>query len=345
MNKRYERNKVPEELAKRLQEFRMWSLTMGNYSMSTVKRSLRRLKSFAQFLDIENPDQEKILDFFASEVEKGVKAHTINNQRKDLAAWFRFNHIDMELPKLKEAPSPDPWIPTDEEVRTILKAAERMSTRKEINLRSSIITHIAFFGGVRVGELVRINLDDVQADGIRIRSEKGEADRLIGLPDKIMNDIQTYISLYRPSTDPSSLFTTPKGRMTYDYMRNLAKKIGAFTGIKKFHWHAARHWCATSLLKGIFGAGPVDIRMVQIHLGHRSLRTTQRYTHVTQSEVAEVVRSRMGELFQGGEKMKEMIETIESEHKSSGADRIRFISHIIRSFELSVLGGAAYAGV
>ena len=124
------------------------------------------------------------------------------------------------------------------------------------------------------------------------------------------------------STDPSGLFTTPKGRMTYDYMRNLAKKIGAFTGIKKFHWHAARHWCATSLLKGIFGAGPVDIRMVQIHLGHRSLRTTQRYTHVTQSEVAEVVRSRMGELFQGGEKMKEMIEKIESEHKSSGAARI-----------------------
>ncbi|MEM3906910.1 MAG: site-specific integrase, partial [Nitrososphaerota archaeon] len=232
-----------------------------------------------------------------------------------------------------------------EEVRTILKAAERMSTRKEINLRNSIITHIAFFGGVRIGELVRINLDDVQADGIRIRSEKGEADRLIGLPDKIMNDIRTYISLYRPSTDPSGLFTTPKGRMTYDYMRNLAKKIGAFTGIKKFHWHAARHWCATSLLKGILGASPVDIRMVQIHLGHRSLRTTQRYTHVTQSEVAEVVRSRMGELFQGGEKMKEMIEKIESEHKSSGADRIRFISHIIRSFELSVLGGVAYAGV
>ena len=327
----YKKNKVEPELEARLQKYRVWATTNGNYSMSTVKRSLRRLRSFAQFLDIVNPDQEMILDFFSKEVEKGVKSHTINNQRKDLDAWFRFNRIEMELPRLKEAPSPDPWIPSDREVKLILEASGRMSSRKEINLRNSIITHIAFFGGVRIGEIVRINVEDVQENGLRIRSEKGEADRFIGLPDKIMNDIRKYISDYRPNTDQSGLFTTPGGRMTYDYMRNLGKKIGAFAGVEKFHWHAARHWCATSLLKGILGASPVDIRMVQIHLGHRSLRTTQRYTHVTQSEVAEVVRSRMGELFQGGEKMKEMIEKIESEHKSSGADRIRTNDHLVMS--------------
>ncbi len=56
----------------------------------------------------------------------------------------------------------------------------------------------------------------------------------------------------------------------------------AFTGVKKFHWHAAaRHWCATTLLKGYRRTKPIDIRMVQIHLGHMSLRTIQRYTHVT----------------------------------------------------------------
>jgi hypothetical protein len=56
----------------------------------------------------------------------------------------------------------------------------------------------------------------------------------------------------------------------------------AFTGVKKFHWHAAaRHWCATTLLKGYRRTKPIDIRMVQIHLGHMSLRTIQRYTHVS----------------------------------------------------------------
>lgn len=110
--------------------------------------------------------------------------------------------------------------------------------------------------------------------------------------------------MYRPTTDPTELFTTPKGRMTYDYLRNLAARIGAFTGVPKFHWHAARHWCATALLKGIQGGTPTDIRMMQIHLGHKSLHTTQRYTHLTSQEVAEVVRSHFGNIFQGGKKMK-----------------------------------------
>ena len=228
----------------------------------------------------------------------------------------------MALPKLREPPVPDPWIPSNTEVETILHAAGHMSARKEVNLRNSIIAHIAFFGGARIGEIVQINLVDIQDNGIRIRSEKGEAERIIGLPDKIMNDVRKYIMDYRPNTDQTALFTTPKGRMTYDYIRNIAKRIGAFTGIKKFHWHAARHWCATALLKGYREAKPIDIRMVQIHLGHRSLRTTQRYTHVSQHEVAEVVRSRLGEIFQGSGKMTELARMHESGHRTDGAARI-----------------------
>ncbi len=49
-----------------------------------------------------------------------------------------------------------------------------------------------------------------------------------------------------------------------------------FTGVKKFHWHAARHWCATALLKGYRGTKPIDVCMFQIHLGHRFLRKSQR---------------------------------------------------------------------
>ena len=62
--------------------------------------------------------------------------------------------------------------------------------------------------------------------------------------------------------------------------------------------------------------------MVQIHLGHRSLRTTQRYTHVSQHEVAEVVRSRLGEIFQGGGQMTELARMHESGHRTDGAARI-----------------------
>ncbi|MGC9124007.1 MAG: tyrosine-type recombinase/integrase, partial [Thermoplasmata archaeon] len=60
--------------------------------------------------------------------------------------------------------------------------------------------------------------------------------------------------------------------------------------------HSARHWCATALLKGFFGS-PLDIRLVQIHLGHKSLKTTERYTHITQEEVADEVRKRLAQFF------------------------------------------------
>ena len=227
-----------------------------------------------------------------------------------------------ELQRFRGSPVPDPWIPSNTEAETILHAAGHMSTRREVNVRNSIIAHIAFFGGARIGEIVQINLSDIQENGIRIRSEKGEAERIIGLPDKIMDDVKKYIKDYRPNTDQTALLTTPKGRMTYDYIRNIAKRIGAYTGIKKFHWHAARHWCATALLKGYRGAKPIDIRMVQIHLGHRSLRTTQRYTHVTQHEVVAVVRSRLGEIFQGSGKMTQLARMHESGHRTDGAARI-----------------------
>lgn len=306
----------------KLQEYRIWAMTMGRYSPSTVKRALRRIRSFSRLIDLFNPDQGKILDFFASEIENRTKPHTINNQRKDLSSWFRFLGLDIELPKLKEPPVPDPWIPTNTEVEIIIQAAGHMSTRREVNIRNSIIAHIAFFGGARIGEIVQINISDIQENGIRIRSEKVEAERIIGLPDKIMNDVRKYIKDYRPNTDQTALFTTPTGRMTYDYIRKIAKRIGAFTGIKKFHWHAARHWCATSLLKGYHGAKPLDIRMVQIHLGHRSLRTTQRYTHFSQYEVAEVVISRLRDIFQGSGKMTELVSMYESGSGPHGAARI-----------------------
>ena len=309
-------------LDSKLQEFRIWAMTLGRYSPSTVKRAVRRIRSFSRVMDLFNPNQEKLLNFFASEIEKGVKPHTINNQRKDLAAWFRFLNISIEMPKIREPPVPDPWIPSDDEAMALMNAASKLSRRKEINLRNSIIAYLAFFGGIRVGEMVQINVNDLMDNGIRIRSEKGEAERIIGLPDEILEDVRRYIRDYRPSSDPTALFTTPRGRMTYDYVRNLVKRIGAFTGIRKFHWHAARHWCATALLKGYRGAKPMDIRMVQIHLGHRSLRTTQRYTHVSQHEVAEVVRSRIGEIFQGSEKMIESVQIDESGPRSDGAARI-----------------------
>ena len=310
-----------EDIESKLQEFRIWALTVGRYSPSTVQRMVRRVNEFSGSIDLLKPDQGKILDIFAREVQQGKKPHTLNNQRKDLAAWMRFLGINMKLPVFREPPLPDPWIPTDGEVKRILSAAGKSGDRTSSS-RNTIVVELLFFGGIRIGELIQINVGDLREKGIRIRSEKGEAERIIGLPAEMIRRIEEFISLYRYNSDPSALFTTRNGRVTYSYLRNVLRRIGARAGVSRFHAHAARHWCATALLRGIFGQKPLDIRMVQIHLGHRSLRTTQRYTHITQEEVAEQVRDRLSDFFQGDEPVTKTVKMHESFTAPHGAARI-----------------------
>ncbi|WP_363319975.1 tyrosine-type recombinase/integrase [Ferroplasma sp.] len=112
--------------------------------------------------------------------------------------------------------------------------------------------------------------------------------RLISLTDEAMENVNAFIRFYRPQTGSSALFTTSKGRMTYQYARNIVKATAA----PKFHTHSARHYCATALLR----AG-VDIRRVQTYLGHRSLKSTQRYTHLSNTEVAKSMKNKLEELF------------------------------------------------
>ncbi len=64
-------------------------------------------------------------------------------------------------------------------------------------MRNKLITELLFFGGIRIGELIKINLEDLRGDGIKIRSEKGEAERFMGLPEEMMKGIKTYIEYYR----------------------------------------------------------------------------------------------------------------------------------------------------
>ncbi len=321
---------MTEDLEAKLEEYRVWALTLGHYSSSTVTRSARRIRELSRVIDVLHPKQKQVLDFFAKERTRGVKPHTMNNQRKDLDSFFRFLGVKMELPVYPEPPPPDPRIPTDEEALALLKAASSSKDRATA-ARNKLIMELLMFGGIRRGELLSINLDDLRENGIRIRSEKGEAERIIGLPPEMMGEIREYVEHYRSRSDQSALFTTSTGRLSYDYLGHIVKQIGAAAGVKWFHCHAARHWCGTSLLRGMLGSKPLDIRYVQIHLGHKSLKTTQRYTHVSQLEVADQVQKRLGKFFRGDEKMNEVSEWNESGPVHSGAARI--LHNLTESFQ------------
>ena len=120
--------------------------------------------------------------------------------------------------------------------------------------------------------------------------------------DKVIQSLNNYMTNYRYTTDPKGLFTTKSGRMTYPYARKRIKEIGAKAGVPRFHAHAARHKCATMLILGYRGSIPVGIRQVQIHLGHSSLATTQRYTHITSETVANSIKDVYNRVFKRWQK-------------------------------------------
>ena len=289
-----------EGLETKLKEYKRWAVGSGKYAFSTVERRERRIKYLSRHFDVWEPDLNSIYNFVIEQQKAGKKRKSITEDMICLESWFKFLGKETSLPRLKKEPSPEPRIPTDEEIQRIWDYIGHINDRA-VRLKYTVIFGILIYGGVRVGELHRMNVEDVLETGIRVRSEKMEKDRVIGLPDELLNSIREYISIYRPASDQHALLTSERGRITYAGLRSTVKKVGARLGMKWLHAHSFRHYCATSLLKGFQGEKPLDLRWVQIHLGHARIETTTIYTHLSQKDVAEEVRKRYNALFRNEE--------------------------------------------
>jgi integrase/recombinase XerD len=146
------------------------------------------------------------------------------------------------------------------------------------NLKHRVLLMTAYAGGLRVSELVRLQVADIDSRrmAIRVRQGKGHKDRDTLLSRRLLTELRAYWKKYQPH---SWLFAGGKaGRhlteATASALFTMAK-TGA--GIRKTGGiHMLRHSFATHLLE----AG-TDVRTVQVLLGHRSLRTTMRYLHVS----------------------------------------------------------------
>ena len=295
--------KINVSLKDLLLEFQDWALFDGKYSLSTITRDTRKIKELSGKIDVISPDIDQVRSFFLEKIRTGSKRQTLNVTRKALLKWFRFLNekhnaaIDLAIPKFKEPRVTIDWIPEDEDVRKIIRAADSLKNR-ETAARDGAVMRILFSGGLRIGEVSMLNLEDVRENGIYVHSEKGESDSIVGLSDDALESIRRYVDLYRRPTDPKALFTGPIGRIDSEYLRQHISALGK-KAVPQFHPHSARHWVATTLLSGneATGMDPIDIRFVQTHLRHTSLASTQVYTHVNPELNANRVRERMNKFF------------------------------------------------
>jgi integrase/recombinase XerC len=145
--------------------------------------------------------------------------------------------------------------------------------------RDRAILETLYSAGVRVSELTALDVEDVDFDdGCAIVRGKGKRERLVLLGDQCREALRTWLGFRETARNSPALFTNKRGtRLTSRSVGRLVEKYLALAGLDpRASPHTIRHSFATHLLDA--GA---DIRSVQELLGHRSLTTTQVYTHVT----------------------------------------------------------------
>ena len=159
-------------------------------------------------------------------------------------------------------------------------------------LRDRAILELLYGSGLRVSEVAGLTLDRVDLDRGRVLVfGKGSKERDLPLSDPARDALRAWIRDGRPQMAPetpsSALFFN--GRKHPIGGRDIRRLVGRYGGVtltgRRVTPHTLRHSFATHLLEG--GA---DIRAVQELLGHASVGTTQRYTHVTRSRLFEAYR-------------------------------------------------------
>jgi len=160
-------------------------------------------------------------------------------------------------------------------------------------LRDRAFLELLYGSGLRVSELFALDLEAVNLRACEVRVlGKGRKERIVPMSGKALEALEAYLArrseLRHPKTGfihPQALLLTRRGqRLGVRRIQALVQRYGALgAGRPDLHPHALRHSCATHLLEG--GA---DLRVIQELLGHSSLSTTQRYTHVSLDQLLTV---------------------------------------------------------
>lgn len=160
------------------------------------------------------------------------------------------------------------------------------------NEEHKTILFLVYLAGLRVGEVVRLKINDIDSKRmlVHIVQGKGRKDRYTLLSEIALSQLRKYYTLYKPER---WLFPgqNPKEFLTERTVERVFKEACERARInKKVSVHSLRHSFVTHLLEG-----GTDLRFIQELLGHSSSKTTEIYTHVTQKNIANI-RSQLDKL-------------------------------------------------
>lgn len=270
---------------------------------SFLKDSNIKVDPFGQ-LEIEKVDRfdiRRYLSFLHRKNRKSSIARKLSTLRSFFRYLVRERVISINPAKVVSTPKVEKPLPT---TLTVDEAFRLMDSPKRGEIkgehRDRAILELLYSSGLRVGELVGLNFNDLDLTlGIVKVFGKGRKERIVPVGSKALEALKTYLEGRKSGKPDDPLFVNSRGRrLTARSVDRIIKKYSKISGIvRKVSPHTLRHTFATHLLDA--GA---DIREIQEMLGHSSLSTTQRYIHLTPGKLMEVYDKAHPRSFHWGEK-------------------------------------------
>jgi site-specific recombinase XerD len=259
-----------------LEAFTAWAGRAGTTDPSAVDRTMLRR-------------------YLASLSTRGLARSTMARRTSALRRYFawarRAGYIEGEPAKALAAPKGGGRLPRvlhDGELRVLLDAEPHEVGLDPVRLRDDAVLEILYGSGLRVSEVCRLDLADVDPARRTVRAwGKGSKQREVPLSEPAADAVSDWVARGRPAfaadSAPDALFLNRRGvRLGPRDVRRIVTKRAE----RPTHPHALRHTYATHLLDG--GA---DLRVVQELLGHATVATTQIYTHVSRERLRAVYDS------------------------------------------------------
>jgi integrase/recombinase XerD len=267
---------------------------------NTLESYRRDLAQFAAWLrrdrraDLLDAGKGDLLEYLAQRVAAGARARTTSRLLSSLKRFYRYAvregcigadpTLTIGAPK---TPRSLPKIVNEAQVEQLLGAPQ---THTDLGLRDRTMLEVLYASGLRVSELVALDLGQVERNmGVVRVLGKGGKERIVPLGEEALSWLERYLRDGRGNLlgarSSSSLFLTARGEaMTrqsfWHIIRRHARKAGIDVAISP---HVLRHAFATHLLN--HGA---DLRVVQLLLGHSDISTTQIYTHVARERLKQL---------------------------------------------------------
>lgn len=270
---------------------------LAENTVISYERDLKKFINFAEkagFTSVESIQRQQIITYLLKLQGENMAPASITRNLASIRSFFSYLNVenltkmdpssDLDSPKL---PKKLPKIITIEEVETLLQQPDE---KDKFGVRDRAMLEILYATGLRVSELISLDVDDVNLELGFIRCfGKGSKERIVPLGKIAIEYLDLYLDNTRlkliKTIEQKSLFVNFHGRrLSRQGFWKIVKKYSSQAGIKtEITPHTLRHSFATHLLEN--GA---DLRSVQEMLGHADISTTQIYTHVTQKKLQKV---------------------------------------------------------